>query len=115
MYLYSGFGLFYYPYDWYGFLPNWFSQLVSQVAPVEAYLRLQGAGEFLIGLLFLAWFSGVWGLRAASILATVEIAFILLFVGIDLITFRDIGLLGGAIAILIISFGEEPPVRQVQG
>lgn len=107
MYLYSGFDLFYYPHHWYGFVPKWFSQIVSQVSSIEGYLRLQGVGEFVIGLLFLAWFSNKWGVRAASILAVIEMALILLFVGIDPITFRDIGLLGGAIAILVMSFKEK--------
>lgn len=103
MYLYSGFDLFYYPYHWYGFVPKWFSQIVNQVASVEAYLRLQGIGEFIIGLLFLAWFGGKLGVRIASILAVLEMALIIIFVGIDPITFRDIGLLGAAVAIFVIS------------
>lgn len=111
MYLYSGFDLFYYPHHWYGFVPQWFSRGVSQVASIDLYLRLQGVGEFLIGLLFLAWFSGKWGVRTASVLAALEMAVILLFVGIDPITFRDIGLLGAALAILVISFKENGGVQ----
>jgi|SRR3989338_2140096 len=104
MYIYSGFDLFYYPYHWYGFVPQWFSQAVTSTVSIEIYLRLQGAGEFVMGLLFLAWFSGAWGLRIASILAVLEMTLILLFVGIDPITFRDIGLLGAALALLVLSW-----------
>lgn len=107
MYIYSGFDLFYYPYHWYGFVPKWFSQIVNQVATVDAYLRLQGIGEFIIGLLFLAWFGGKWGVRIASALAALEMALIIIFVGIDPITFRDIGLLGAAVAIFVISFNKQ--------
>lgn len=112
MYLYSGYDLFYNPQHWYGFVPKWFSQAVTQAAPIEAYLRFQGIAEFIIGLLFLAWFSGRWGVRIATIAATLEMALILLFVGIDPITFRDIGLLGAAMALLIISFQKNGAVGQ---
>lgn len=104
MYLYSGYDLFYNPQHWYGFAPKWFSQAVTQVASVEAYLQFQGVAEMIIGVLFLAWFLGARGVRLASALAVLEMALILLFVGIDPITFRDIGLLGAATALLIMSF-----------
>lgn len=103
MYLYSGSDLFYNPQHWYGFVPKWFSQAVTQVASVEAYLKLQGVAEMIIGVLFLAWFFGANGVRLAAGLAALEMALILLFVGIDPITFRDIGLLGAAIALLVMS------------
>ncbi len=106
MYIYSGYDLFYNPQHWYGFVPQWFSSGVTSLVSIEAYLRFQGVGEFIIGLLFLAWFSGAWGVRIASALAVLEMALIIIFVGIDPITFRDIGLLGAAIAILGISFQE---------
>lgn len=109
MYLYSGSDLFYYPQHWYGFIPHWFSQTVTTTVSIETYLRIQGAGEFIIGLLFLAWFSGIWGLRVASALAALETALVLLFVGIDPITFRDIGLLGASLALLIITFSYSLP------
>lgn len=104
MYLYSGYDLFYNPRHWYGFVPKWFSQAVTQVVSVEAYLRFQGVAEMIIGVLFFAWFLGARGVRLASALAVLEMALILLFVGIDPITFRDIGLLGAAAALLIMSF-----------
>ncbi|QQG45183.1 MAG: hypothetical protein HYW89_04265 [Candidatus Sungiibacteriota bacterium] len=111
MYLYSGSGLFYNPSDWYGFAPQWFTALVTPFVSIDTYLRMQGVGEFILGLLFLAWFSGKWGVRVASAIATVELAAILIFVGVDLITFRDIGLLGAALALLIISL-KSPPGEQ---
>lgn len=105
MYLYSGYDLFYNPQHWYGFLPQWFSGILGGgLSVINAYLRLQGVGEFIIGLLFLAWFFGSRGVRIAAALAVIEMALILLFVGIDPITFRDIGLLGGAVALFITSF-----------
>lgn len=79
---------------------------VGAPSPIEMYLRLQGIGEFIIGVLFLAWFLGKLGPRIAAILSVLEIASILLFVGIDLITFRDIGLLGAALALLTLLFSD---------
>ena len=52
---------------------------------------------------FLAWFLPRGAIRIASGLAALEIAGILLFTGIDLITFRDIGLLGAALALFFLS------------
>lgn len=107
MFLYSGSSLFYTPQQWYGFAPQWFSDAISSIIPFDFYLRVQGIGEFIIGLLMLSWFSGTLGVRIASALATIEMAGILLFTGVDLITFRDIGLLGAAIALAILVFQEE--------
>ena len=107
MYLYSGYDLFTYPHHWYGFVPQWFSRSVTSIVSIDTYLRLQGIGELAIGLLFLAWFAGRWGVRIAALLMTVEMALILLFVGVDPITFRDIGLLGAAAAMLVLSWQKE--------
>lgn len=103
MYLYSGYDLVVNPQHWYGFVPRWFSQAVTQVSSVESYLRFQGTGEIVIGLIFLGWFFGRRWVRIASLVAAAEMALILLFVGIDPITFRDIGLLGAALAMLAIA------------
>lgn len=100
MYLYSGYDLIAYPHHWYGFLPRWFSLVVSSVLPLDQYLRLQGAGETILGILLLAWFLPPWMYRIAAAVAAAEMATILFFVGIDPITFRDIGLLGAAVALL---------------
>lgn len=104
MYLYSGYDIFYHPQSWVWAVPQWFRTGVELVIPLTAYLRMQGAVEFLVGLLLLAWFSGTWGVRIAALFATLEMAAILLFTGIDPITFRDIGLLGASLALLVISF-----------
>jgi len=109
MYLYSGYDLIANPQHWYGFVPKWLYQVVTQISSIEAYLRLQGAIELTIGVLFLAWFWGRWGVRIASIVTLTEMVLIMIFVGIDPITFRDIGLLGGVLALLIISFNSSIP------
>jgi len=102
MYAYSGWDLMVNPTHWYGFVPRWFWQAVTRVVSIDNYLFLQGAGELLMGLLFFAWFLPRSAVRLVAAAAAVEMALILLFVGIDPITFRDIGLLGGALALLIM-------------
>ena len=104
MYLYSGQSLIREPLNWQGFLPSWFAEIVGGLMPLESYLRLQGAGELAIAFLFLAWFLGRFAVRAAAALAVLEMLFILIFVGINLITFRDIGLLGGALALVALTW-----------
>ena len=106
MYIYWGYDLFYHPKSWLWAVPSWFTGNVSPIISIEAFIRFQGVVEFLVALLLLAWFSGTWGVRAAAIFSTLEMAAILLFSGIDAITFRDIGLLGGSAALLILSFKE---------
>lgn len=107
MYLYSGYDLFVKPYHWYGFVPQWFSQMVTQVTAIDNYLRIQGIGEALIGVLLLAWFLPSIAVRVASFIMILEMGMIFLFVGIDPITFRDIGLLGAALALLIMTISPD--------
>ncbi len=106
MYLYSSYDIFYHTQNWKGYIPEWFFHLVVPVMSIDLYLKIQAVGEFAIGLLFFAWFLGKWGVRVAAILSSVEMAAILLMVGIDNIIFRDLGLLGASLALLIISFQE---------
>ena len=113
MYLYSGYDLFVKPQHWYGFVPQWFSQGVAQITSIENYLRLQGMGELAIALLFFAWFLPRWGVRLASILTVLEMGMILLFVGLDPITFRDIGLLGAGLALAALSWGNGKAIEPV--
>ena len=103
MYAYSGLSLFRQPLDLQGFLPMWLSELVGRVMPLSAYLAIQGAGELLMAAVFLTWFLPRWTLRAAAAMAALEMLGIVAFVGVDLITFRDLGLLGAALALLLLS------------
>ncbi len=103
-YLYSGSSLFYHPQLWYGFAPLWFVDAVTRFVSFDTYLRLQGVFEFALGLSLIAWFVGRRGVRIASALLTLHLALILVFAGIDPITFRDIGLFGAALALTAIVF-----------
>ena len=103
MYVYSGFSLIRQPLDWQGFLPMWFTDAVGRILPLTAYLKIQGAGELVIAAVFLAWFLPRRIVRIVAGFTVLELAGILLFTGIDLITFRDIGLLGAAMALFLLS------------
>ncbi len=107
MYLYSGYSLVSRPEHWYGFAPQWFMDTVTRIMPFDSYLKLQGLGELFIAFIFLAWFLPKIFVRLGSALNVVEMAGILLLSGIDTITFRDIGLLGGGIALFLIVWNEE--------
>lgn len=102
MYVYSGADLFFNPQHWYGFVPAWFTRFLLPVISVDTYLAMQGVGEILIGLVFLAWLAPRWLVWKVAFLAALEMALILMFIGVDPITFRDIGLLGAALALLLI-------------
>ncbi len=102
MYLYSGSDLVFAPEHWYGYIPAWFSQMIAPLMTTNSYLHLQGAAEIIIGLLLLTWFVHGRFVQIATIAATLEMALILIFVGVNLVTFRDVGLLGATLALLFL-------------
>ena len=113
MYVYTGVDFLRAPEHWYGFTPPWLSQLILTIFPsMDAYLRMQGVGELMLGLAFLAWFLPSILVRIAALLSTLEIALILLVVGIDLITFRDIPILGAAVAVFLMTFQKHGPAAK---
>ena len=106
MYLYSGFDLVNNPSGWLWAirpLPQGVQDFISSQIGTELYLRGQGVGEIIIGLIFLAWFLPPVLLRLASFLGAVQMALILWLVGVSLDTFRDIGLLGGLVGLFLLS------------
>lgn len=106
MYVYSGYSLTAHPTSWHWTtrsLPQLFQNLIDSIG-IDIFLRAQGIIELIIALFLLAWFLPKGFLKIAAALATAEMLFILLLVGVDLITFRDLGLLGATVALLIISF-----------
>lgn len=92
-FLWSGIDMIRHPEIWQGFLPEFVRALLP--IPSVAYFAVQGSVEILFALSFL---TGVL-LRWASLAVALELVGILLFVGIDAITFRDLGLFGGALAV----------------
>jgi len=103
MYVYTGVDFLRAPEHWYGFTPLWFSQFVLQFLPsLDVYLRIQGVGELVLGFVFLAWFLPKAIVRIAALLSALEMTLILAFVGVDLITFRDIPILGASLAVFLM-------------
>ena len=102
--LYAGFFLLTDPARFYTYVPGWLSCVANAVASVDVYLRLQGIGEVMIAIGLLGWFFPRWCVRVASTLLTAEMMLILLFVGVDRVLFHNLGLLGAALSLLIISY-----------
>ena len=102
--LYAGFFLLTDPSRFYTYVPSWLSRITNAVASVDVYLRLQGVGEVMIAIGLLGWFFPRWCMRLASTLLVAEMMLILFFVGVDVVLFRNIGILGAAISLLISSY-----------
>src|SRR2546428_10409044 len=102
--LYAGFFLLTDPARYYRYVPNWLSHVANAVASVDTYLRLQGIGEIIIALCLLGWFFPRWCVRVASTLLTVEMTLILVCTGVDAVTFRNMGLVGAALALLLSAY-----------
>lgn len=100
MYLYSGISLIRDPDDWIGFIPQALQNVLEHLMEISTYLALQGMGEIILGLVFLAWFIPRIWVRIGAALASIEFIGIILLTGVDLVTFRDFGLLGGSLSLL---------------
>jgi hypothetical protein len=101
MYLYSGLDLIFRPQHWYGFVPQWFSRFVLEFTSVDVYLKLQGVVEVAFALVLLLWFLPKSLVRIVAALSALEMLAILVFTGLDPITFRDLGLLGASAALFV--------------
>lgn len=109
MYIYSGVDIIRHPTAWFWALRpllKWFPasmQLVLGTPEVMTrYLFLQGTIELILAFILLAWFLPKFLTRWAALITTLEFAGIILLIPIDAITFRDIGLLGAALALWLI-------------
>src|SRR5688500_13044566 len=97
--LYAGFFLLTDPARFYTYVPGWLSHVANAVASIDAYLRLQGIGEVMIAIGLLGWFVPRWCVCMAAALLTVEMMLILFFVGVDIVMFRNMGILGAALSL----------------
>lgn len=111
MYFYSGRDLLLYPSGWTWALPLWFSNIINQTVPIETYLRMQGVVELLMAFILLSWFLNRNFVKIVAAISSVEFIFILLFAPQFSITFRDIGLLGAALALLIMILSRSPDTQ----
>lgn len=115
MYLYSGIDIMRHPNAWTWAIPSWFSQLVSSAMPIETYMKIQGASEVLLAVVFLLWFLPRKVVFLAAFISCVEIAGILLLAPFSqfLITFRDLGVLGASVSLFLLSFKSYGSAKQV--
>ncbi len=112
-YLYSGWSIMTAPTSWTQFVPGWFKGLVTPIMPLEVFMRIQAAGELVFAIALLLWFLKPFFLKYVALLGGLEMAGILFFgsSGIDLITFRDLGLLGG-FATLFLMFEQQSKIQR---
>ena len=104
VYLYTSTDIFLHPKGWYWALrglPQFIQGAINGMG-IDNYLRIQAAGEFVVALALLLWFLPRILPRIAGLLVALQMAAILLFVGVGLDTFRDIGLLGAGLALFMI-------------
>ncbi|MBI2515101.1 hypothetical protein HYV91_02900 [Candidatus Wolfebacteria bacterium] len=108
MYLYSGFDLIRHPTAWWWALPFWLKQIIESVVALNTYLKFQGVAEILIAVIFLGWFLPRSIVKIGALFSSLEMAAILVLAFTPfseanfLITFRDIGLLGASLALLVL-------------
>lgn len=105
MYVYSGLDLIRHPENWTSYvalLPDFLLDKIELIG-VERFLFIQGVGELVIAAIFILWFMPRIFVKIAALLAAIEMASILFFIGVDSITFRDVGLLGSSLAIFILA------------
>lgn len=86
---------------WLGFTPQW----ILNISPIDGTTLLIGHGvfELILGLLLVF---GVF-LRLSSLVAFFDLLFIVVFIGVDLVTFRDFGLLMAALALFVLVIRSE--------
>lgn len=81
------------PMGWGGFLQPWALKLL--IMPVKQVMMITAVSDIILGILLLA---NAWTFLA-SFIASVHLLIILITSGINEVTIRDIGLLGGTIAL----------------
>jgi hypothetical protein len=104
MYIYSGVDLIRHPTAWYWAvrpLPMPVQNFIH-ARGLNQYLVLQGIGELVLAFFLLAWFLPRIFPFSAALLTAIEMALIIVLVGVDAVTFRDIGLLGAALALTVM-------------
>lgn len=80
---------------WVEFIPPWLYKLISP----SLFLTIHGIEELILGVLLLA---GIF-LPAVSILTFLDMLSIVIFYGVDDISFRDFGLMMAALALFLLT------------
>jgi uncharacterized membrane protein YphA (DoxX/SURF4 family) len=101
MYLYSGTDIVRHPSAWHWAIrqtPQFIEDIIGQIG-LDQFLVVQGYAEIALGAVFLIWFLPRVIVKLAAALSSLQLAAILLLVGVDGITFRDLAALGAALAL----------------
>lgn len=104
MYLYSGIDIVRHPNAWTWAvrnLPMFINEPISRFG-VEKFLYIQGIGEIILAVLLLGWFIPKKIIKYIGLLSALEMTAIVFLVGVDAVTFRDIGLIGAGLALFLI-------------
>ena len=107
-FLWIGVLIFQDPVGWGGFVLPWVRDWLP--SPIEQVMLGVAVFDTAVGGLLLV---GVW-VWAASMLATMHLAGVLVVSGIDSITVRDIGLLAAAIALAVATWPEKWKLKKRQ-
>ncbi len=104
MYLYSGIDIVRHPNSWTWAvrdLPTFISQPITQFG-VERFLHFQGVIEIIVALGLLLWFVPRKCVKLLGLVVALEMVAIVIFVGLDTVTFRDAGLIGSGLALFLM-------------
>ena len=105
MYLYSGIDIVRHPAAWTWAvrdLPQFLQRIIADEFGINKFLYFQGMLEIAIAAMFLLWFVPKFVVKYVGLLSAIEMALIVLLVGIDAVTFRDIGLIGPGLALFLM-------------
>ncbi len=112
MYLYSGIDIVRHPTAWFWALRpvfKWFPATMqadlTKPEIMKGFLMVQGVIEIIFAAILLAWFLPKKYTKWVAGLTALEMVAILFIIPIDAVTFRDIGLLGGGLALFLILNG----------
>lgn len=97
-FLYAGISSLTDPRPWIGFFPGW----TEAIAPPATLLVIHGIVQIIVG----AALAGGFVLRVSSAIAVLNLAAIVIFYGVDAVTFRDVGLLVAAVTLFLIARGD---------
>lgn len=97
-FLYAGIASLVDPISWVGYLPSW----TAAILPAETLILIHGVFQTALGVAL----ATNWMLRTAALIAALDLSAIILFYGIDTVTFRDVGLLIMAAALYRIAKGD---------
>lgn len=99
--VYAGTSILVNTQNWIGFVPRWLTDFSG--ISVETLLIIHGVFELILGLFLIFGFF----LKISSLLSFFDFFSIIVLAGIDLVTFRDFGLLMAALALFILCFNPQ--------